>query len=334
MFRWFETRIDPFKEADAGPPPSDLAGFYLHFVRPVWPAFAVLLVAGFLGSAIEVVLFAFIGSLVDMMKASSAPEAFFAEHWRILLFMGFLALVVRPIVSVVHDLIKNQVIATTFTNRIRWQTHRYVLRQSLAFFQNDFAGRIANKIIQTAPALRESIVQLIDALWYASVQFLGAVVLFGAADWRLILPLAAWLAAYVLALSWFVPRIKERATAASEARSMLTGRIVDSYTNALTVKLFAHAEREEGYARAAFREQMQRWQASLRLITGMELVLYSLNGVLIVSASAMAMWLWSAGQVSTGDIAVVIALVLRVVTMSGWVMWTIAGIFENIGVVH
>ncbi len=334
MFRWFETRIDAFEADLTGPPPGDLTAFYWHFVKPVWPAFLALLVAGFLGSAIEVALFAFIGSLVDMMKASAAPSNFFAENWRILTLMGFVALVARPVVSVAHDLVKNQVIATTFTNRIRWQTHRYVLRQSLAFFQNDFAGRIASKIIQTGPALRESIVQLIDALWYAAVQFIGALVLFGAADWRLMIPLVVWLAAYVVALSWFVPRIKSRSTAASEARSMLTGRIVDSYTNALTVKLFAHAEREEIYARAAFQEQMQTWQASLRLITGMELALYSLNGILIVAASALAIWLWSLGQVSTGDIAVVIGLVMRIVTMSGWVMWTIAGIFENIGVVH
>jgi ATP-binding cassette subfamily B multidrug efflux pump len=248
--------------------------------------------------------------------------------------MAAVALIARPAVSVVHDLIKNQMIATTFTNRIRWQTHRYVLRQSLGFFQNDFAGRIANKIIQTGPALRESIVQLIDALWYAVVHFAGAIVLFWSADGLLVLPLLVWLAAYTLALRWFVPRIKQRSTEASEARSMLTGRIVDSYTNALTVKLFAHAEREDAYARAALSEQMLRWQASLRLITGMDLALYVMNGFLIVIASGLAIHLWSTGSVSVGEIAIVIGLVIRIVTMSGWVMWTISGIFENIGVVH
>jgi len=334
MFRWFETRIDAFAGTQIERPPEDLWAFYWHFLKPVWPVFAALLVVGMIGAGIEVALFAFIGSLVDMMKASSSPERFFAEHGRTLAIMALVALIARPSFSVLHDLIKNQVIATTFTNRIRWQTHRYVLRQSLSFFQNDFAGRIANKIIQTAPALRESIVQLIDALWYATVQFIGAVVLFAAADWRLVIPLAVWLGAYCIALVWFVPRIKQRSTDASEARSMLTGRIVDSYTNALTVKLFAHAEREDTYARAAFTEQMERWQASLRLITGMELALYTLNGILIVAASALAIELWSRGQVSTGDIAVVIGLVMRIVTMSGWVMWTISGIFENIGVVH
>jgi ATP-binding cassette subfamily B multidrug efflux pump len=334
LFRWFETRIDPFERPGIVQPPSRLGQFYWHFVKPVWPAFAALLLFGFLGSSIEVALWAFIGSLVDTMRTAATPETFIRDNGPMLALMGFVALVLRPLVSVVHDLVKNQMIATTFTNRIRWQTHGYVLRQSLGFFQNDFAGRIANKIMQTAPALRESIVQLIDALWYATVQFAGAFVLFVVADWRLAVPLVIWLAAYMVALAWFVPRIKQRSTDASEARSMLTGRIVDSYTNALTVKLFAHAEREDAYARAALSEQMEKWQASLRLITGMELALYSLNGVLITGASALAIWLWSIGHVSIGAIAVVIGLVIRIVTMSGWVMWTIAGIFENIGVVY
>ena len=334
IFTWFETRIDPFARPGIVRPPDQLGAFYAHFIKPVWPAFVALLVMGFLGSAIEVMLFAFIGTLVDLMKAAPNPKTFMADNSGVLLWMTFIALIARPIVSTVHDLVKNQLVATTFTNRIRWQTHSYVLRQSLGFFQNDFAGRVANKIIQTAPALRESVVQLVDALWYAAVQFGGALVLFWAADWRLTVPLLVWLVAYIVALSYFVPRIKKRSTDSSEARSMLIGRIVDSYTNILTVKLFAHAEREEDYARDAFRDQMQKWQLSLRLITGMEFALYSLNGVLIVAASWLAILLWGDGLVSTGAIAAVIGLVIRIVSMSGWVMWTISGIFENIGVVH
>lgn len=338
MFRritnWFETRVDAFARPGIVRPPDTLGAFYWHFIKPVWPIFIALLVAGFLGSAIEVMLFAFIGELVDMMKAAQNPETFVADNWTTLVWMGFVALIARPIVSIVHDLIKNQAVATTFTNRVRWQTHSYVLRQSLGFFQNDFAGRIANKIVQTAPALRESVVQLIDALWYAMVQFLGALAIFAAADWRLTVPLMLWLAAYIAALAYFVPRIKKRSTDTSEARSMLVGRIVDSYTNILTVKLFAHAEREDDYARAAFREQMEKWQASLRLITGMEFALYMLNGLLIVATGWLAISLWSQGVVTTGANATIIGLVIRIVMMSGWVMWTISGIFENIGVVH
>jgi ATP-binding cassette subfamily B multidrug efflux pump len=248
--------------------------------------------------------------------------------------MAFVAVVARPLVSTVHDLIKNQIISAPVTNRVRWLTHRYVLRQSLGFFQNDFAGRVANKIMQGAPALRDSVVQLIDAIWYAAVQWLGAAVIFATADWRLLAPLLLWLAAYLVALWIFVPLIKERSTQAAEARSMLVGRIVDSYTNILTVKLFAHAEREDAYARSGLQEQMGKWQASLRVQTAMELVLYALNGVLIAGASGVAIWLWSQEMVSIGAIAVVTGLVLRIVAMSGWILWVVAGIFENMGVVQ
>jgi ATP-binding cassette, subfamily B, multidrug efflux pump len=334
MFRWFETRIEAFPDGSPARPPDTLLAFYAHFIKPVWPAFAALLVAGFLGSLIEVTLLAFVGSLVDMMKNAQTPQAFMANHGPILLLMGFIALVARPVVSTAHDLIKNQIISGPVSNRVRWLTHRYVLRQSLGFFQNDFAGRVANKVMQAAPALRDSVVQLIDAIWYAAVQWVGAAVIFASADWRLLLPLLAWLSAYILTLLYFVPRIKERSTEAAEARSMLVGRLVDSYTNILTVKLFAHADREDDYARAALEEQMSKFQASLRIQTSMELVLYTLNGFLIVAATSLAIYLWSIDVVSIGAIAVVTGLVLRIIGMSGWILWVVAGIFENIGVVQ
>jgi ATP-binding cassette subfamily B multidrug efflux pump len=334
MFRWFETRIEAFPDDAPARPPDTLLAFYLYFIKPVWPVFAVLLVAGFLGSLIEVALLAFVGSLVDMMRAAESPEAFLANHWGILLWMAFVAMVARPIVSTAHDLIKNQIIAAPVTTRVRWLTHRYVLRQSLGFFQNDFAGRVANKVMQAATSLRDSVVQLIDAIWYAAVQWVGAAVIFASADPLLLIPLIVWLAAYLGALLYFVPRIKERSTAAAETRSMLVGRIVDSYTNILTVKLFAHTDREDAYARDALEEQMTKWQDSLRLQTAMELALYTLNGFLIVSATALAIWLWSRGLVTIGAIAVVTGLVMRIVGMSGWILWVVAGIFENIGVVQ
>ena len=334
MYRWFESRIDPFPDDPPARPPETLLAFYLYFVRPVWPVFALLLVAGFLGSVIEVALLAFVGSLVDMMRGAQSPEHFFAEHGIMLLWMAFIALIARPAVSTAHELIKNQMIAAPVTNRVRWLTHRYVLRQSLGFFQNDFAGRVANKVMQAAPALRESVVQLVDAIWYAAVQWVGAAIIFAAADWRLLLPLLIWLAAYIGALLVFVPRIKARSTEAAEARSMLVGRIVDSYTNILTVKLFAHTEREDAYARSALEDQMGKWRASLRLVTTMDLVLYSLNGLLMVMATGLAIWLWSEARVTVGDIAVVTGLVLRIIGMSGWILWVVAGIFENMGVVQ
>ena len=334
MFRWFESRIAAFPDDPPARPPDKLLPFYLHFVKPIWPVFALLLVAGLLGSLIEVALLAFVGSLVDMMRGARSPAQFFSDHGTTLLIMALIALIARPAVSTAHELVKNQIIAAPVANRVRWLTHRYVLRQSLGFFQNDFAGRVANKVIQTGPALRESVVQVIDAIWYAAVQWVGAAVVFAIADWRLLIPLLVWLVLYIVALAVFVPRIKERSTEASEARSMLVGRIVDSYTNILTVKLFAHAEREDAYARAALQEQISKWQASLRLVTAMDLVLYSLNGLLMVSASGLAIWLWSHDLVTIGAIAAVMSLVLRIIGMSGWILWVVAGIFENMGVVQ
>jgi len=338
MFRrliaWFETRIDPFRAAGIVRPPDKLLAFYRFFVDPLWPFFVMLLIAGCLGSTIEVALMGFVGTIVDKMRTHGDPATFVSTHATMLFLMGLVAVVIRPLVSTAHDLIKNQMLSPSVTTGIRWQTHRYVLRQSLGFFQNDFAGRIANKIIQTGASLRESVIQLVDAIWYASVQFFGSAFLFAASDWRLTIPLGLWLVAYIVALRYFVPRIKERSTEASEARSMLVGRIVDSYTNIMTVKLFAHADREDTYAREALSDQMSKWQASLRLITGMEVTLYVLNGALLVSACGAAIWLWTHGHVSVGDITVVSGLVIRIVAMSGWVMWTIADVFENIGVVH
>jgi ATP-binding cassette subfamily B multidrug efflux pump len=334
MFRWFETRIDPFAGGVDVRPPDRLLAFYWHFIRQAWPGFAALLVAGFLGGVIEAALFAFVGSLVDMMRAAQSPETFLADHWPTLSFMAFVAMVARPIVSAAHDLIKQQMIGGNVTMLIRWQTHGYVLRQSIAFFQNDFAGRIASRVMQTAPALRESVIQSIDAVWFVAVYWLSAFALFAAADLRLVGPLLVWFVAYGFALAWFVPRLKARSIETSDARSMLTGRIVDSYTNIQTVRLFAHTEREDAFARAAMEEQLVRLNRQLRLTTIMETVLYLINGVLIVATSALAIWLWSHGLVTLGAIALVTGLTIRIVNMSGWIMWTVAGIFENIGVVH
>ncbi|WP_334151058.1 ABC transporter ATP-binding protein [Hyphomicrobium sp.] len=334
MFRWFENRIDPFAPAPAGRPPATIAAFYWHYIRPVWRPFAVLLVIGFFGSLIEVVLMAFVGNLVDMMSAAASPRTFFSENAGVLLLMAFVALIARPVASTLHDLVKNQMISPAVTTRIRWQTHTHVLGQSLAFFQNDFAGRISTRIMQTGASLRESVVQAVDAIWYMVVHVVGALVIFWEADARLVVPLLVWIALYALVVRLFVPRIQRLSTEASEARSWLTGRVVDSFTNILTVKLFAHAEREQAYAREAMQAHLERHQASLRNLTVMELVLYTLNGALLVSIAGFALWLWSYDAVSMGAITVALTLSIRIIAMSGWILFTMAGIFENIGVVH
>jgi ATP-binding cassette, subfamily B, multidrug efflux pump len=334
LFERVENHIDPFTGDGSVRPPQTLAAFYWFFVRQSWPTFALLLFMGFCAGVLEASLFAFVGSLVDRMREARLPETFISDNGSLLLFMAFVAAFLRPAVSFVHDLVKHQMIGGSFTTLVRWQSHAYVLRQSLAFFQNDFAGRVANKVMQAGPAVRESVVQAIDAVWFVAVYWMTALVLFASADWRLVGPLLAWFAAYVMVLSYFLPRLKARAIETSEARSMLTGRIVDSYTNILTVKLFAHTEREDAYAKSAMREQLDKLQVQLRLTTLMETSLFALNGLLLVGMSGLAIVLWSGEAVTIGAIALVMGLTIRIVNMSGWVMWTVAGIFENIGIAY
>ena len=240
------------------------------------------MVVGLAGSLIELALYAFVGRIVDMMKDAKSPETFVCRQRGMLLFWAFVALILRPVISTAHDLFKQQTIAGAFTTRIRWQTHRYVLRQSLGFFQNDFAGRIGSKVMQTGTALRESVVQVTEALWFAAVQWIGALLLFAEADWRLTLPLIGWLVLYGFVLKHFVPRIKELSYQSSEARSVLNGRIIDSYTNIQTVKLFAHATREDEAARAVMEDHLDKYQRGQRNLTQMELALYTINGLLLV----------------------------------------------------
>jgi ATP-binding cassette subfamily B multidrug efflux pump len=334
MFAWFERQIDPFERGSETRPPARLLAFYWFYLKPIWPYLVLLLIAGFIGSIIEVSLFAYIGSLVDLMKAAESPESFFRDHGALLLWMGAVALILRPVAFAVSDLIKNQLISPQFTNRVRWQTHRWVMRQSLGYFQNDFAGRIANKIMQTAPALRESVTQCIEAIWFVLVYTFSALWLFAEADLRLTVPLLVWLVLYVLALWYFVPRVKDRAVANADARSMLTGRIVDSYTNVMTVKLFAHADREDSYAAGAMREHLETFRAQLRTITLMNVAVWTLNGALMVGTAGLALWLWSQGAVTIGAVALASGLSIRIVNMSGWIMWVVTGIFENIGAVQ
>jgi ATP-binding cassette subfamily B multidrug efflux pump len=331
MFRLFERSIEPFPADEPRRPPTTLVAFYWHFVFPVWPYWLALLVTGFVAAVIEVSFFAYLGKLVDLMRASQTPESFLEQHGALLLWIAFIAVVARPVVFGIDELIANQMIAGPVSTRIRWLTHRYVLRQSLGFFQNDFAGRIANKIMNTAPSLRESVAQLFDAIWFVVVYTTSAIVLFASADWRLALPVVVWITMYIGVMAYFVPRIKERAAQTADARSMLTGRIVDSYTNILTVKLFAHADREDRYARDALTEHLDIYNRQLRMITMMNVTIWVTNGLLIISTGGLALSLWGQGLVSIGAIALIVALTIRIVNMSGWVIWVVTSIFENIG---
>jgi ATP-binding cassette subfamily B multidrug efflux pump len=334
MFAWFEKRIDPFAPRPVEQPPPRLLDFYWHFIKPFWPMLLVVLVLDLFAAISEVALTKFVADLIDLMQKASSPSAFMADNAWLLIVMASIVLVERPVIFGLYELAKNQVLTPPLMGSVRLQAQAYMLRQSLGFYQNHFAGRIANKLMQTASGLRDSMIMLSDAVVYVAVQWVAALVLFFAADWRLTIPLLLWLAAYGGALAWFVPRVRKRATEASEARSMLLGRIVDSYTNILTVKLFAHADRETGYAKAAISEQMAKQQAQLRLLTIMISLLFTMNGLLIASTTALALWLWSSGLVSVGAIVLVTGLVIQITRMSTWVMNLVTGIFENIGVVQ
>ncbi|SHM09678.1 ATP-binding cassette, subfamily B, multidrug efflux pump [Rhodanobacter sp. OK091] len=333
IFRWFESLIDAFKDPVDSMPPKPVWRFYAFYLRQVWPVFAAAIVVGFAVAIVEVSLFGFIGSIVDMAKG--APSAtFFHEHGRSLLWMGFVALIARPVLGSLHDLLVNQAIVPSLTNRIRWQNHRYVIRQSLGFFQNDYAGRIANRIMQTGASLRSSAVQIVDAIWYVTIYTGSAIVLFAKADFWLAAPLVVWVFAYVGLLGFFIPRVKQRSWKASEARSKLMGRIVDGYSNVLTLKLFAHTHREEAYVADAMAEQTDKLRRMTRVTTAMDASITTLNGFLIVGTSALALWLWSEGRVTVGAIALSTGLVIRINNMSGWIMWVVNGIFEDVGTVQ
>ena len=333
IFRWFESLIDAFREPSDAMPPASVWRFYAFYLRQVWPVFAAALVVGFGVAIVEVSLFGFIGSIVDMTRGVPGA-AFFRQHGRELLWMGAVALFARPLLNSLHDLLVNQAIVPSLTNRIRWQNHRYVIRQSLGFFQNDYAGRIANRIMQTGASLRESAVQIVDALWYVIIYTGSAIVLFAQADVWLALPLVVWVAGYVGLLAWFIPRIKQRSWKASEAKSKLMGRIVDGYSNVLTLKLFAHTRREEAYVAEAMAEQTGKLRGMTRLTTAMDASITILNGFLITGTAGLAIWLWSEGKVTVGAIALSTGLVIRINNMSGWIMWVVNGIFENVGTVQ
>ncbi|XLY89478.1 ABC transporter ATP-binding protein [Ectopseudomonas mendocina] len=334
LFRRFESLIDVFKPSPDVAPPTGMLRFYGHYLKQVWPLMLAVLIIGFLAALIEVALFSFLGQLIDMAQASTDASSFFSEHQSELVWMLLVALVIRPVVFGLHNLLTHQAVNPGLTNLIRWQNHRYVLKQSLSFFQNDFAGRVAQRVMQTGPSLRDSAMQVIDALWHVLVYAGSALYLFAAADLRLVLPLALWIVGYSAALWYFVPRIKARSAAASSARSKVMGRVVDGYSNIATLKLFAHSQEEEGYAREAMQDLLDKFRLQSRTITALDFLITCLNGVLIVGTGALALWLWSQSLITTGAIALSLGLVIRINNMAEWIMWVVNGIFENVGTVQ
>jgi ATP-binding cassette, subfamily B, multidrug efflux pump len=333
MFALLEKVLQPTRLPERPEPPPGLSAFYWHFARQAKGLFAALFVAGLIVALLDAMIPVFIGRIVTLVTAST-PARLFADHWHLLAGMAAVLMVARPLAVTAQNLVANQAIAANVGNLVRWQSHWYVARQSWAFFQNDFAGRIANKVMQTGPAMRESLVSLITGVWYILVYGTSAVVLLALADRWLALPVLVWFAGYAVLLRAFVPRMRDRSHDVSEARSVLTGRIVDTYTNILTVKLFARARQEDAYVREAVDEHTGLFHASLRLNTLFTLCLVSLNAALVTSTGALAILLWTRGAVEVGTVAMALPLAWQIVNIAGWVAYQVTSIFENIGVVQ
>src|SRR5262249_35612562 len=333
MFAALERVLQPTAPPDRPEPPPGLAAFYWHFARQAKGLFAALFVTGFVVALLDSTIPVFVGRIVTLLTASQ-PERLFTDYWHLLAGMALVLLVIRPVPITAQNLLAKQAIAANVGNLIRWQSHWHVVRQSWAFFQNDFAGRIASKIMQTGPAVRESLVSLLTAVWYIIVYGTSAALLLAAADRWLALPVLLWFVGYVVFLRAFVPRMRGPPHDRSEARSVLTGRIVDAYTNILTVKLFARARDEDAYVRRAVDEHTGLFHASLRLNTLFGLGLSTLNALLLVSTGGLAIYLWTRGAVEVGTVAMALPLAWQIVNAAGWVAQQVTSIFENIGVVH
>jgi ATP-binding cassette, subfamily B, multidrug efflux pump len=333
MFTLFERLLKPTDTPEQAEPPPGFVAFFWHFARQAKGLFAALFAAGFVVAMLDSTIPVFMGRIVTLIT-QSPPDELFAHFWPHLAGMAVVLLIARPIALSTQNLIANQAIAANVSNRIRWQNHWYVVRQSWAFFQNDFAGRIANRVMQTGPAIRETLVALLTSVWYILVYGTSALVLLASADPVLAVPVVLWFIGYLVMLRVLVPRMRDRSKDVSEGRSLLTGRIVDSYTNILTVKLFARAREEDAYVRDAVDQHTALFYRSLRLNTLFSFCLSSLNAVMVTGTGALALVLWTQGKVEVGTVAMALPLAWQIVNIAGWVAMQVTSIFENIGVIQ
>ena len=334
MFRFFETLVDPYtpyRETDT--PPQRLWPFLRGYAEP----FKWVLLATFLGkvivAAIEMLLVWYLARIVDLLAQGSA-DRIWPDYGTELILAGLFVLIARPALSAVDTALLHNTILPNFGTLIRWRSHRHVLRQSVGWFENDFAGRIANRIMQTPPAAGEAVFQLFDAVAFSLTTLVGAAALLSGFDPRLTVPLLIWVVGYLFLLRWTIRRAGPAAQASSDARSAITGRVVDSYSNIHSVKMFAHHDREIDYAREAIEHARQTFQREMRIITTMDVLLTTLNGFLIVGVTGLAIWLWVQGAATEGMVAAAIALVLRLNNMTYWIMWATTNLFQNLGVVQ
>ncbi len=333
MFAFFEQFLTPTAAPNQAVPPAGLLAFLWHFARQAKWLFAALFVVELFVALTDSAVPWFMGRVVTMVT-TTPPEQFLAAGWPWLAGMAAVVLIVRPAVMLTRYLITNQAIAAPFTGLIRWQSHWHVVRQSWAFFQNDFAGRISNRVMQTGPSVRSTLTATITTVWYIIVYGVSAITLTAAADRWLAVPILLWFCGYAALLVTIVPRMRERSKVSSVARSTLMGRIVDSYTNILTVKLFARPTDEDRYVRSAVDQHVELFKSAQRLLTAFGTLLDVLNAMLVAGSGAVALVLWRYGAVEVGAIAMVLPLTLQLTNMSRQIAMRITEIFEDVGVVQ
>ncbi|MFD1329542.1 ABC transporter ATP-binding protein [Mycoplana ramosa] len=333
MFGWFERRLNPYPSEEPTLPPKGILAFLWHYTRPAAPWLFVLGFCSMVLGIAEVLLFQFLGNIVDWLSAGD-PNTFLAREGGTLIWMAVLLLVLIPVFGALHTMTMHQALAGNFPMIARWQMHRYLIRQSMTFFANEFAGRVSTKVMQTALAVRETVMKIIDVFIYVVSYFVSMIAIIASADLRLVVPLLVWFVVYVSILRYFVPKLMVVSREQADARSMMTGRIVDSYTNIATVKLFSHAGREETYAREGMDEFLQTVHKQMRLITRFN-ILIDVNNVLVMFlTAAIGIYFWMSGDVTVGAVAVAVGLSMRINGMSQWVMWEVTALFENIGTVY
>ncbi|MEM9600637.1 MAG: ABC transporter ATP-binding protein [Pseudomonadota bacterium] len=333
MFRRFEAGLDPFPMDRDGQPPATLWAFAWHYMRDAKVSLAVLLVTAALLAVGEVALFGFLGGIVDWLGAAD-PSTLWSERGGTLLAMALMIGVGLPLLMLIDSLFLHQTLLGNAPMSARWRMHRYLLGQSVTFFADEMAGRVSTKLMQGALAVREMVMKIVDNFVYVVIYFISMIVLIASADWRLAVPVLIWLGVYLLLMWRFLPRLGKAAEMQADARSDMTGRIVDSYTNIQTVKLFSHARREEAFARDGMDDFLQTVHVQMRLVTGLQTLVYLNNCLLIVSVGGLGLWLWTLGAIGVGAIAVAVALALRVNGMSQWIMWEVSSMFENIGTAY
>ncbi|WP_071675479.1 ABC transporter ATP-binding protein [Nioella nitratireducens] len=333
MFRFFENLVNPYVDyPETDSPPNRLWPFLWDYSQPFKRLFLITAIMSVVVAAMEVWLIHYMGRLVDLLSGATPAEVL-AAHGLELVAVAVFILIVRPVLQGLDVALLNNGILVNFGTLIRWRAHRHVLRQSVGWFENDFAGRLANRIMQAPPAAGDAVFQVFDAITFSIAYLIGAAVLLWEADIRLVLPLLVWLAFYGVLVRWTMKRVGPASKASSDARSMTTGRVVDSYTNIHSVKLFAHHDSEIAYAKDAIEHTRRTFANEMRIFTMMDVMLTALNGFLVVAVVGWSVWLWVQGSASVGVVAAATALTLRLNAMTGWIMWAVSTFFRSLGVV-